>query len=342
MKKAYRVLNQNVRWRVFEKECLEKSFGETEDVQVSELASFNIGDSIIFWKLNTEETSAEQIEICYKFETEKQNYHINPPSGFLNCHAKESCFEIWKNNNIPCPNHFEFSNIEDFKKKINFDFPYLIRLNNLCAGKGTYLISDEQELEPGLKRLDEDFNSRKNSLTKKICVEFIDTKDHKGKNSSYRVIVAGEKVITGYARVNQGDHWNVTTASFNHDFNKFSQDFIEYNELCHEIISTHEDDIVKAVKLTNNHHVGLDIIRDPSGKIYFIEIQPGYQTGYANSPGPFYNPIKKDMVQYLLDNKESLEGRLPLYYNDWLNKKTHFNKVFKELKRCLDLTQRNQ
>lgn len=342
MKKAYRVLNKNVRWRVFEKEGVENNFGKIQDLYPCDLDSSDIEDGIIFWKLSTEDTTPEELKICLSFESRTNNNHINPPSGWLNCHAKESCFKIWKDNGISCPNYFEFNDLDDLREKINHNYPHLIRLNNLCAGRGTYLISNEKEIEPCFRRLEEDFNNNRNNSTKKICVEFIDTKDTKGRNSSYRIIAAGEKVITGYARVNQGDHWNVTTASFSHDFNRFAQDFIEYNELCHEIISTYEKDIIEAVRLTNNHHVGLDIIRDPSGKIYFIEIQPGYQTGYPDSPGPFYNPTKRDMVKYLLDNKENLKGRLPLYYNNWLDKETHFNKVFKELKRCLDLTQKRK
>ena len=107
-------------------------------------------------------------------------------------------------------------------------------------------------------------------------------------------------------------------------------------------MSTHEKEIVNAVKSTNNHIVGLDIIRPPSGEIYFIEIQPGYMTGYADSPPPFYNPSKPDMVQYLIKNRKDLERRLPLYYNNWLDKQNHFDKAFEELKRCSDLTQKRK
>lgn len=341
MNKAYRVLNQGVRWRVFEKEGIENNFGKIQDLHPFDLESSNIEDGVIFWKLSTEDTTSEELEACLSFESRvNNNHHINPPSGWLNCHAKEACFKIWKDNGISCPNHFEFEDLDDLRQKINNNYPYLIRLNNLSGGDGSYLVKNKEQLESCFLELERDFNNNKdkNRGTKKICVEFIDTKDARGRNSSYRIIVAGEKVITGYARVNQGDHWNVTTSTFSHDFNKFSKDFIRYNELCHEIMSTYEKDIVEAIKLTNNHHVGLDIIRDPFGKIYFIEVQPGYQTGYSDSPGPFYHPSKKDMVQYLLDNKESLERKLPLYYNDWLDKEIHFDKAFKELKRCLDLT----
>ena len=66
-----------------------------------------------------------------------------------------------------------FEDFDDFKQKNNLDFPYLIRLNNLCNGEGSYLITNEQELEKNQKKLQAEYERRAhNGFTKKICVEF--------------------------------------------------------------------------------------------------------------------------------------------------------------------------
>ena len=73
MNKAYRVLNQNVRWRVFEKEGIENNFGEIQDLHPFDLDSSRIEDGVIFWKLSTEDTTPEELEACLNFESRKNN-----------------------------------------------------------------------------------------------------------------------------------------------------------------------------------------------------------------------------------------------------------------------------
>ena len=76
-------------------------------------------------------------------------YLINSPTGFINVQSKEEAFKIWKQKGILCPNYFSFNSIKDFYRifeKSGIRFPFLIRINNDVAGKGSYLVKGKFDL----------------------------------------------------------------------------------------------------------------------------------------------------------------------------------------------------
>ena len=72
-------------------------------------------------------------------------------------------------------------------------------------------------------------------------------------------------------------------------------------------------EIVRAVKTIGMKLQGVDIIEDQSGKIYFLECQPGFSTGYSDWPKPFYNPHQPEIVKFIFDNEEAFKSECTLY-----------------------------
>ena len=50
---------------------------------------------------------------------------------------------------------------------------------------------------------------------------------------SYRVIVAGNKVVTGYARLSEATDWVAITGKFKYEMGEL---FIQYQERCNNMI----------------------------------------------------------------------------------------------------------
>ena len=339
MRNVINITSPGTRWRVYEKECLEKHFGPVIDLQLGDLekskkiSKLSSKETVIFWRLNSDSITREELHSALlQREVFKNLNMINDPANHLHIHAKESAFKEWSNEKISIPEFQEFEKKEDIKLK----FPYLIRLNNQVTGYSSFLVNNESELDSSFKILENDFKSSilQKPFTKKIAVKFINaSKENDKYNLSYRVIVSGDKVVTGYARLSPSSDWVAITGKFDISMGDL---FIKYQERCQKMIETHHDEIVRAVKSIGMNLQGVDIIEDQEEKIYFLECQPGFSTGYSDWPAPFYNPHQRDLVDFILQNRNKFKTRCPLYYNKWLNKYNLFNNIFKNLKDSFD------
>ena len=335
------ITNNGTRWRVFEKEWLENHLGKVIDHTIGDKYDVSNFSNIeyVFWRPNSDESKPHElkwmIDLCNKLPNAK---HINSPKYFLNYHAKDSAFNIWKSKNIPHPKNICFETHDDFNRDIYFTTPFLLRLNNQCQGKNSYLINSESELNESALKLHSDYQTIKSftPTTKKICVELIDVKTEDNYNTSYRVIVAGNKIITGYARIAPPNDWMVVQGKFTESMGK---DFIKYQKRCEMICKKYEAEILECVHSLGLDLQGIDIIEDRKGNIYMLEIQPGFSCGYSDwkSQSPFYHPRSpKELVNFLIDNKEELVKEVPMYGEYWLNKDKLFDSVFFNLKRYMD------
>ena len=332
------VTNSGTRWRVFEKKYLEKYFGEIKDLSIG--SNYNEKDLLEFdyviWRPNTEESKPWEIkwmiDLCKNMPNAK---HINSPKSFVNYHAKDSCFNYWRSKNIPHPKYITYNNHKDFSRDLNFKTPFLIRLNNMCSGRGSYLIKNQSDLNNNFNILESEYSSQTRLFptTKKMCVEFIDAKTSEGYNLSYRIIVSGNDIITGYARLSTSDDWVAITGKFKPEMAK---DFVKYQKRCEKICEENKDKIIESVQCLGLDLQGVDLIEDSEGNIYILEVQPGFSCGYEDWGGPFYNPNYPDLVKFLVENKNHLEKEIPFYYLNWLNKETLFDKVFNNLKVYMD------
>jgi len=337
-----------VSWRIFELECLEKYFGQHEGSTpegITENGVWSCGARYVYWKMHTESTDRNLWQRCCRHAQQMTLAgikHINDPNGWLNCHAKEEAFKIWKKEGIPCPDWFEFNGEHDFLKKCTFGYPMLIRLNNSTSGWFSKLCHNESEVMKAIPEIRKgliyhhDHIDNEGVGRKIIAVKYIPTTRPEKVNLSFRIIVAGNKVVVGYARLGPPDEWLVITKQFEPWMEEI---FVHYQKVCQKFCEDNEALIVKAVKCLGLNLQGVDVILDQNNNPYFIEVQPGFSVGYPNKSSwkpPFYNPSKPDSLRnFLLKNLDHLKDKTPMYANLWLDKYNMFNKAFKSLKEDL-------
>jgi len=322
--------NDGVRWRVFERQMLEKHFGNLREFQkIKDLPSADV----CFWRPNTEFTSEDTAKIIAVRESSFR-FNVNKPSAFKYSHAKDAAFSKWKECGIPCPDSFAFDSLDEFEKKLSIsgiEPPYLIRVNNENTGKGSWLVLENN----GALRAANDCLGLKNNPsvstpgTRAMCVKLIDTISGRKYNHSFRIIVAGSKVICGYARISSRDEWVAITGKFRPDMR---EEFIYWNKMCQEFCENYHDMIVDSVGSLGLNHQGVDVIMDKDLNPYFLEVQPGYSTGYSDWDPPFYNPSYPDLVKFLQEEEKLLRKEIPVYYNIWLNKEKVFDMAYSSLK----------
>jgi len=344
-------------WRIFEKENLEKYFGSVLDVDGEDgrsvLEAYNqYKNSIkyIRWYPDPELITNKEFNglVNQSKEIGPLPFITNSAAGFKYVQNKEEAFKKWKENGVNCPEFFTYLNRDDFYKefeKSKINYPFLVRLNNSVSGKFTYLIRSENELDNALYKIDRDFTtytlSNSRIDTKKICVQLINSVDKERKvNSSFRIHVSGNEVISGYGRVVDQNDWLAITAG------KFKSEnidnFVYYNTFCEKIMTEYKQELVKAVQVLDLNHQGVDVIYDFDNKtLCFLEVQPTYSSGYPNGMGsyrpPYYNPYDSTLVNFLQQNEAELSKLFPRYYSNWLDKNNHFNLVYKNLKSYLDV-----
>jgi glutathione synthase/RimK-type ligase-like ATP-grasp enzyme len=332
-----------VTWRVFELECCQKYFGLEWDADPAKITTEFIKDSgasHVLWKLHTESTDERAWKhACSVAASTSHLKHINDPRAWLSCHAKESAFRIWDKNGIPCPKWFEFKSFADYKQKRQFDYPLLIRINNGTSGQFSKLVKNDDEAKRYMPELIKGMYYHYDKIPntgvarKFIAVQYIPTTRLEKVNLSFRIIVAGDRVVTGYARIGPAADWIAITNRFEPWMEEL---FVKYQKLCQWFCKTHEAMLVKSVQCLGLNFQGVDVILDQDDKPYFLEVQPGFSVGYAHRKSwhpPFYNPTRPQaLVNFLIKNKERLRQEIPLYYNYWLDKYAMFDRAYGALK----------
>lgn len=341
-------------WRVFEKEAVEKHFGEVLDCNgedgVSVLEAYNQNkDSIEYIRWYPDPELMTQIEyegmVKQSEEIGDLPFLVNSAVGFKAVQCKDAAFDLWKKAGVHCPNYFSFGSIEEFYKNLDeaqFTYPFLVRANDSVAGFHTFLIKESSEVEQAVKSALSTVQTFNGIDSKVICVEFIDTVDkEKDVNFSFRIHATAAKVVSGYARVVSSDDWCAITAG---KFNiKNMDNWIYYNILCEEVCQKYEKEICYAIESLGLNMQGVDVVIDQkTNKPCFLEVQPTYASGYPREGycgyyKPFYNPSNTELVDYLTKNKSTLEKQIPMYYNNWLDKKNHFDLMYGSLKDFLNV-----
>jgi len=343
-------------WRVFEQEMMQKHFGPILNVNGEDghsvLEAFNKHkDTIthIRWYPDPELMTKQEYDgmVAQSEAIGNIPYITNSAKGFINVQCKEEAFKVWKENDINCPDFFTYNDKKDYylqQEKTPIELPFLLRVNNSVNGHDSYAVYKEEDIQPTLKKLDQDYikHTQNNSRIKttKMCIKLLNTFDkEKNINTSYRIHASGNKVISGYARVVDSTDWcAITSGKFK---SKNIDSFIEKNIICQYIMDNFEAEICKAINVLGLNHQGVDVIVDnDTNEISFLEVQPTYASGYpTNSPGsyspPFYNPYDPFLVNFLIENQAELSKLFPKYYFNWLNKETHFDLVYKSLREYL-------
>ncbi len=322
------------RWRVRELENLTKHLGEVHSMDVG--GTTPDGDfDYVFYRPNTELTDKVMVDWMLKHQSVMSNKKIiNKPSSFPYVQMKDQAFQVWEKSGIPTPKNIVFENKNDILDS-EIKYPFLIRLNNQVSGNASFLIHSVEELDEGLEKLEVLYIKEKArvSTTKKICVEFIDTKGDTPYNKSYRIIVAGDSVVAGYARLSSADDWIAITGGFKESM---GETFIKYQKRCQNLCKSFEKEIVESIQSLGLILQGVDIIEDTDGNLYWLEVQPGFSCGYPGGVKPFYNPNQPELVNYIIHNQERFKQECPFYYYNWLNKETLFDNVFSNVRKKLN------
>lgn len=341
-------------WRVFEKEAVEKYFGSVLDCDgedgVSVLNAYKENkDSVeyIRWYPDPELMTKGEYEGMVKQSDEigRVPFLVNSAVGFKAVQCKDFAFDLWKRNGVHCPDYFSFNSLEEFHEnlsKASFTYPFLIRANDSVAGDHTFMVREEKELNSSIESSLRNVKKFNGIDSKVICVEFIDTVDReRDVNFSFRIHATASKVVSGYGRVVSADDWLAITAG------KFSiknmDNWIYYNILCEEVCKKYEKQICHAVESLGLNMQGVDVVIDQKTKEpCFLEVQPTYasgypQEGYCGYYRPFYNPSNPELVNYLIKEKSTLEKQIPMYYNNWLDKRNHFDLMYSSLRDFLDV-----
>lgn len=338
-----------VSWRIFELEACQEHLGLTVNGRPEDFTASKViptGNNLMLWKLHTESTSRELWEhICREVDKLPDRIrHVNDPRNWLACHAKEKAFEIWRRENIPCPDSFTFQDERSFFKNSTFTYPMLVRLNNSTSGYWTHLCSNEVQAKEAIRNLLANFHYHHDTIPNEgvgrtmMAVRFIPTTRPEKVNMSFRIIVAGNRVVTGYARLGPADDWCAITNRFEP---WMEEPFVKYQRLCQQFCYEWEPLIVRSVRCLGLNFQGVDVIFDQNDRPYFLEVQPGFSVGYAHLKSwlpPFYNPSKPDsLVKFLIANKNYLQDEIPLYYDYWLDKCAMFRRAFASLKEQLSV-----
>lgn len=340
------VRDPGVRWRVFELECCQKHLGLTVDTTPLCMSTDDIGRcgaKYTIWKLHTESTDRVVLDRCVvAANSAPQTKHVNDPRNWLACHAKERAFEVWSKNGVPCPAWFEFNDADDFFVKRSVPYPLLMRLNNSTSGWFSWLVNNDAEARHHMPELMKAHNCYHDGRPNRgvgrkfIGVQFIKTTRPENVNMSFRIIVAGDRVVTGYARLGPANDWIAITNRFEPSM---GETFIKYQRVCQDFCTRNEALIVRAVHVLGLNFQGVDVILDQHDKPYFLEVQPGFSVGYAELKSwhpPFYNPSQPEaLVTFLKKNMSRLRDETPLYAV-WLDKYVMFDTAFRSLKEHFD------
>ena len=272
---SYMALGVGSYWRPYEDKAIERYFGP----QVSEENA-----EYLFWRHNTECVSPhhyrQSLEIEERYLKTGRTQIINPMTSYEYTNNKDDCFSVWEKEQVPCPKYFVYKSRDEFEAK-RMDYPFLLRLNDGITGEDTYLIESDTELEHSFNAVEAAFNAKQRIHTERICVQFIDTSIQGGYNTSFRITVAGDNVVSGYARIS--DDWLAITKQFTEEK---KDAFVEQNKRISSLIKNNHDKIVKCVHTLGLHHVGIDMITDHDDNLYFLEVQPFYFCGNMNRTSP--------------------------------------------------------
>lgn len=337
------IQNKNVRWRIFEKEEIMKVYNCEKMININPFEDDKINNillkdvAVVIFRLNTEETTKDELDWSIKISNKFKNIPIiNNPNNWKYCHCKIEAFKKWKEHDIPVIDNFEFSDKNDFYNKLKIskiNLPIIIKVNNLCGGDGSFLIKNKAELDMKLTKLINFTNNNRNEFSKMLCIRFIESRTLSNKYFiSYRVIATQNDIISGYVRISE--NWMCVWAG-----NKFTKEkqneFITEQVRCEEIIIKNKELICKAVKSIDLDSGGFDLlIESGTNKIYFLEIQIGFSTGYDKThKPPYYRPDDPNMVKFLYDNRNEFSKMMPLYYNGFLDKHKCFNKLYTSVRK---------
>lgn len=319
-------------WRTFEREAAVEVFGGVTDVKLG--AGEYPAAQFMRWFPPSEMITADEHHrmLGAVISSDGDVHHINDPRGYLLMHDKLAAFARWREVGLGehVPDYVELTP----GWRPPWPPPYLLRLNNSVAGQHSTLVVHPREETAATAEVCGWLHAARNSgwglAHRAFAVKYYDTAVQ-GLNVSYRIIVAGGRVVTGYARVSDPADWVAVTNKFHAGI---ADAWLEANRRCHAFIAAHEATLVQAVAALGLNHQGLDVI-ESGDAWYLLETQTTYDAGFLNAGPyrpPFYNPYNPDLVKFIQENRALIARDLPLYHDAWLDKREHFRRCYAAIK----------
>jgi glutathione synthase/RimK-type ligase-like ATP-grasp enzyme len=345
----HKIVSHWCKWRPQEREAFTDVFGKVKmtDWRESYWLDKITEEDVCFLMPSSKEFTKEMYEDLLILEKSLRTKRIiNSASSMRYTFDKEANLQKWRDEGVNCPRSFGFNDRKGFYEKLEREMlepPFLLRVTNECSGKGSILVKSKEEIPQAIDWIEnfalKEATSMGMSEHSFIAVEFQDTKNvtRSDKNFSYRLIVSGDELITGYARVSLGDNWNATTADMNMPFEQVADNFVRFNSVLQAKMRDREwaNTVVNAVKVLGLDIASIDAIETTSGQLSFLEVNNSWDAGYNDCLSPFYNPNKKELANFLLSNAWWFEKNMPTYWYYWLNKRLHFDKVFRSAREAM-------
>lgn len=322
-----------LQWRSHEHAGATDAFGQVRDFNNAEDPAFQNAEYVRWFPPSENCNKAGYEWMQAQRDKSSARRHINDCRNYLKVHDKVECFREWIKADIPIPKFFTWER-GAFHCMRELNPPFLLRMNNGVAGQDSWLVREEREIGPCLAALEDRYSRAGGAVNRMLCTEFIDTRmDGVNLNCSFRITVAGGKVVTGYARVSGPSDWVAVTNKFHAGI---ADAWMECNRRCQRIMTEHEALLVRAVEVLGLNHQGIDVIQDgKTGQLYFLEVQTTYDAGFIGAGpyrSPYYNPYNSELVKFIEQNKTVIENDLPLYYHRWLDKREHFRVCYQNLR----------
>ena len=131
----------------------------------------------------------------------------------------------------------------------------------------SYLCNNEADVRAAIPKLQSNIHYHHDKIPndgvgrKMLGVEFIKTTRPENLNMSFRIVVAGSKVVTGYARLAPSKDWIAITNRFDLSM---EEPFVKYQKVCQMFCEENEALIVKAVKSLGLNFQGVDVVLENS------------------------------------------------------------------------------
>jgi len=300
------------------------------DLEGVERTHFINKSDILFFR-NRGATTTDKVFDSLSSRVLNNKLIINDIRSFLNYDSKDRSFEIWKKNNLKCPNYISFS-LKDFNESNDienqiYEFlekykKILLRTNNETGSNGLYVINKKEEVPEILLILKERILTLapKRKDTKLICVEYIEQKTSGNSNNLYRVHVLFDKILSYYVTTSTRDEFH------NADMKKNDLDsFISENKKFQHLLPRIEDELIKAVKLLGCNIGAIEFFL-LDNKPCFLELNPIWG-GHASRDG-FGD---KEVMDYINKNRETLSKEIPNIFK-WLDYKSYYTEMYSKIK----------
>tara|TARA_B110000438_G_scaffold95958_1_gene95145 strand:+ start:1274 stop:2347 length:1074 start_codon:yes stop_codon:yes gene_type:complete len=303
--------------------------------KIKQVRSINNAD-VIWVRVRPEHTTDHQRQVIEKRikNRRKKIPIINDICIFDNYDCKDISFDLWKKNDIKCPDHLTIvpesvqkyfnETIQDISFFIRKNKKIFLRTNNETASNGMFILdtsSTEKEIEETLSilinRCKSFFLTRR--ATRIIAVKFISPVQENNYQDLYRVHILFGKILSFYAVTSKRDIFHNVDMDHN-DIDRF----IQLNEhLCNEMPNLKDTVIKSAESLGCNLGAVEFFLLD--GQPLFIELNPMWG-GHASMHG-FGD---KRMQTYLISNRNSLEKRIPNIYQ-FMDRKDYYKNLYEQI-----------